>query len=138
MQLHEIKPIHQLKDKKRIGRGGKRGTYSGKGMKGQKARAGAKIRPAWRDLLKQIPKKRGFKFKSIKTKPTIVSFAALEKQFKEGEKINPQKLLDKGLIQKIKGRIPTVKILGGGKAIKKFVIENCLFSQSVAKQLKDK
>ncbi len=59
MQLHTLQPTHKAKDKKRIGRGGKRGTYSGKGVKGQGARAGAKIRPGTRDLIQQIPKLRG-------------------------------------------------------------------------------
>lgn len=40
MQLHELKPKHKAKKKKRVGRGGKRGTFSGRGVKGQKARAG--------------------------------------------------------------------------------------------------
>ena len=62
MQLHEIKPKHKLKKSKRVGRGGKRGTYCGKGIKGQKSRAGAKIRPELRDLVKKIPKVRGYKF----------------------------------------------------------------------------
>jgi large subunit ribosomal protein L15 len=35
MQIHELKPTHKTKSKKRIGRGGHKGTYSGKGMKGQ-------------------------------------------------------------------------------------------------------
>jgi len=59
MQLHQIQPIHKLKKKKRVGRGGKRGTYCGRGIKGQKARAGAKIRPEIRDLIKRIPKLKG-------------------------------------------------------------------------------
>jgi len=59
MQLHELQPITKNKSKKRIGRGGKRGTYSGRGMKGQKARAGRKIRPAIRDLMQRTPKLRG-------------------------------------------------------------------------------
>lgn len=59
MQLHTLQPKHPLKSKKRIGRGGKRGTYSGKGVKGQSARAGRKIRPGTRDLIQQIPKLRG-------------------------------------------------------------------------------
>jgi len=61
MQLHELKPTIQNKSKKRIGRGGKRGTYSGRGMKGQKSRAGRKIRPAIRDLMQRTPKLRGAK-----------------------------------------------------------------------------
>jgi len=40
MQLHQLKPNHKKKSRKRVGRGGKKGTYSGKGMKGQKSRAG--------------------------------------------------------------------------------------------------
>jgi len=36
MQLHQLKPNHKKKSRKRVGRGGKKGTYSGKGMKGQK------------------------------------------------------------------------------------------------------
>lgn len=59
MQLHQLQPLYKLKDKKRIGRGGKRGTYSGRGQKGQKARAGHKIRPALRDLIQRLPKLRG-------------------------------------------------------------------------------
>lgn len=59
MQLHTLARIHPLKSKKRIGRGGKRGTYSGKGVKGQSSRAGRKIRPGTRDLIQQIPKLRG-------------------------------------------------------------------------------
>lgn len=61
MQLHEVRPITKNKSKKRIGRGGKRGTYSGRGMKGQKSRAGRKIRPAVRDLMQRTPKLRGAK-----------------------------------------------------------------------------
>lgn len=64
MQLHQIEV--KKKEKKRIGRGGKRGTYCGRGIKGQKSRAGAKIRPAIRDLIKKIPKIRGYRFKSKK------------------------------------------------------------------------
>ncbi|MDP3953367.1 MAG: hypothetical protein Q8P99_00890 [bacterium] len=59
MQLHELQPKHKNKTKKRIGRGGKRGTFSGKGVKGQKSRAGRKLRPGTRDLMQQTPKLRG-------------------------------------------------------------------------------
>ena len=59
MQLHTLQATHKSKSKKRVGRGGKRGTYSGKGVKGQSSRAGHKIRPGTRDLIQQIPKLRG-------------------------------------------------------------------------------
>ncbi|MBI3335133.1 MAG: hypothetical protein HY001_01370 [Candidatus Portnoybacteria bacterium] len=59
MQLHQISPLHKPKRAKRIGRGGKRGTYSGRGVKGQKARAGGRIRPQLRDFMMKVPKLRG-------------------------------------------------------------------------------
>ena len=59
MQLHQIQPLNKRKSKRRVGRGGKRGTYCGRGMKGQRARTGAKVRPEIRDLIKKIPKIRG-------------------------------------------------------------------------------
>ncbi len=134
MQLHELKPTHKIKKKKRVGRGGKRGTYSGRGIKGQKARAGAKIRPALRDFIKKIPKKRGYRFEGRKKeKPQIINLKDLEKYFKEGEVVNPEALLKKGLVSKIKGgKMPIVKILGQGTVTKRLKIENCLVSKSVA------
>ncbi len=68
MQLHELRPKHKLKKKKRIGRGGKTGTYSGRGVKGQKSRAGAKFEPIIRGLIKRYPKLRGYRFKGKKAK----------------------------------------------------------------------
>ena len=68
MQLHELRPTEERKAKKRVGRGGKRGTYSGRGMKGQKARAGRRIRPAMRDLMQRTPKLRGVKNQSANYK----------------------------------------------------------------------
>lgn len=131
MQIHQIKPIHKYKNKKRVGRGGKRGTYSGRGIKGQKSRAGHKIRPEIRDFIKKIPKKRGYRFKPIKPKPAVINLRDLEKHYKEGEIVSPKTLLEKGLIAKIKGRVPEVKILGTGKLSKKLEIKNCKLSKSV-------
>ena len=59
MQLHQLKPDHSRVTEKRIGRGGKRGTYSGRGTKGQHARSGHRIRPAERDFIQRLPKLRG-------------------------------------------------------------------------------
>lgn len=131
MQLHQLKPKHKSKIKKRIGRGGKRGTYCGRGVKGQKSRAGRGPRPAMRDIIKKIPKKRGYRFKSIKIKPQIVNLKDLEKHFKSGGKVTPETLLEKGLIDKVKGELPEVKILGKGKLTKKLEIKNCQMSKSV-------
>ena len=68
--LHKLEANPNKTSKKRIGRGGKRGTYSGKGVKGQKSRAGKKIRPAVRDLMNQTPKLRGVKNKGSKKRKT--------------------------------------------------------------------
>ena len=69
MQLHDLKPTNKLKSKKRVGRGGKKGTYSGKGVKGQKSRAGRKLEPPIRGLIKRYHKLRGYKFnRSAKNK----------------------------------------------------------------------
>lgn len=128
MQLHQIHPQSKQKNRKRVGRGGKRGTYSGRGVKGQKSRAGANLRPGWRDLIKQLPKKRGFKFKSIYAKPIAINLDIIDKKFKDGEIISPKFLLSKGLIFKYKNRMPEIKILGMGETKKKFTIKNCLTS----------
>ena len=130
MQLHQVKPIHKPKKKKRIGRGGKRGTYSGRGIKGQKSRAGRKIRPEIRDFIKKIPKKRGYKFKA-RPKPQIVNLQDLEKHFQDGEIVSPETLFKKGLIGKVKKE--GVKILGKGKLTKKLEFKNCKISKSVKK-----
>lgn len=132
MQLHQIKPSSKPKKKKRVGRGGKHGTYSGRGIKGQKSRAGRKMRPEIRDFIKKIPKKRGYRFKA-RPKPQIVNLSDLEKHFETGETVSPETLLKKKLIDKVKGRIPKVKILGKGKLTKKLEFKNCKTSKSVKK-----
>ena len=80
MQLHQIKPKNINRSKKRIGRGGKRGTFSGKGAKGQLSRAGRKLRPELREIVKKIPKKRGYDFKSFRIKPQIVNLKDLDEK----------------------------------------------------------
>ncbi|TAJ14301.1 50S ribosomal protein L15, partial [Patescibacteria group bacterium] len=55
MELNQLKRPKGLKASRRVGRGGTRGKTSGRGTKGQKARAGAKFRPEWRDIIKKIP-----------------------------------------------------------------------------------
>lgn len=81
MQLHQISPAHKAnnQDKKRIGRGGKRGTYSGHGMKGQKARAGHRIRPAERDLIQHLPKLRGSGNKGVARRKKVAKIASKRK-----------------------------------------------------------
>lgn len=131
MQLHELQPIYKKKNKKRVGRGGKRGTYSGHGIKGQKARAGRKIRPAERDIILRLPKLRGFKNKPIKPKPVVVNLDDLEKKVK-GNIINKQTLLKAGLIRKSDKRI---KILAKGEIKRPITIEGLEVSLSAKKKI---
>ncbi len=131
MQIHQIKPKHKLKKKKRVGRGGKRGTYSGKGIKGQKSRAGRKMVPVIRELIKKYPKLRGYRAQNRAENIVVVNLKDLDKNFKDSEVVNPRALLEKKLIRRIKGRTPKVKILGKGELSKKLIIEDCEMSEKV-------
>jgi large subunit ribosomal protein L15 len=135
MQLNQLRTIHKSKNRKRVGRGGKRGTYSGRGMKGQKARAGRKIRPEIRDLIKKLPKLRGCRFKVFKTKPAVLNLADLEKHFENGTEITPGILAKLGLVEKKGGKLPAVKILGSGEIKKKLIVEGCRISKAAKEKL---
>jgi|SRR3989344_4479457 len=129
MQIHNIKPKTRRKRVKSIGRGGKRGTYSGRGIKGQKAHAGRKIRPELRDIIKKLPKKRGYRFHSIKNKPVVVSIATLDKIFNSEESVSPQTLAEKRIIRKKHNKKFNVKIVGSSMLRKKLKISHCLISR---------
>lgn len=129
MQLHQLKPKHKLKKKKRIGRGGKRGTYSGKGIKGQKSRAGRKFAPVIRELIKRYPKLRGYRFKRQEGNLAVVNVGVLEERFGNSEIVTPNLLLERKIIRRIKGKVPKVKILGKGEITKKLIIKNCEVSK---------
>jgi len=135
MQIHELKPKHKNRGKKRVGRGGKKGTYSGKGLKGQASRAGRKMVPIIRELIKRYPKLKGYRSFRIDNDFAVVNLDVLEKISKDGETINPENLIKKGVISKIKGRAPKVKILGTGKLAKKLVVENCKVSETARKAI---
>ncbi len=66
MQIHNLKRTHKNKKDRQVGRGGKHAKTSGRGGKGQTARAGNKRRPELRDIIKKLPKNRGYQFKSKK------------------------------------------------------------------------
>lgn len=131
MQIHQVKRLHKNKSGKIVGRGGKRGTTSGKGTKGQKARSGRKLRPELRDLIKKIPKLRGRGRNSnlsIQDKFQTINLGLISTVFNDGEVVSPASLLKKGLVKKVSGKTPKVKILGEGELSKKVKIERCLVS----------
>ena len=135
MQVHQIQPKHLNKTRKRVGRGGKRGTYSGKGMKGQKSRAGANFQPIIRELIKRYPKLKGYRYNPKSKHEEVINLSVLESNFNQGEKVSPQVLLKKKIISKIKNRIPEVKILGKGELTKKLIIEGCNLSKMVKEKV---
>lgn len=135
MQLHQLKPKIKKQDKKRIARGGKRGTTSGRGTKGQKSRSGHAIRPALREFLKKIPKMRGVKNMAAASKSQPVNIEKLETHFNSGDSVNPQILLEKGLVKPTKGKLPAVKLLGDGNITKKLLVENCQISKTAKEKI---
>lgn len=135
MQLNEIKRLHPNKSKIRIGRGGKRGKTSGRGHKGQKAHGGHGIRPEHRDVIKKLPKKRGYRFKSFQQKATPVNVGILEEMFESGATVTPRELVERKVIAKAKGRGTLVKILGYGTLSKKLSIKGCRVSKSALAQI---
>jgi len=135
MKLNELKRNTPRK-KTVIGRGGTRGKTSGRGHKGQKSRAGHCIRPEMRDIIKRIPKRRGYgknrarTVNSSRVKPVVINLAVLEKTFKTEDGITPAFLVQQGVVKKQKGRTPIVKILGIGRLTKKLNISRCEISES--------
>ena len=108
-----------------VGRGGKRGKTSGRGTKGQKARAGRKIRPEMRDVIMRMPKRRGYRFKSRQTEVVPVNLEILEKIFSAGDTVDPSILIAKGIFSARGGVTPRVKILSDGDLTKKLKIVGC-------------
>ncbi len=131
MQLHTLAPHHKTKPKKRIGRGGKRGTYSGRGMKGQKARSGHRIRPAIRDFLGRLPKLRGQTFKAQNQKPIAINLDFLARNMKTNV-ISRKTLLAAGF-----GRDPqnTFKILGNGAIDRAITVKGLSVSRSAREKI---
>ena len=129
MQLHTLKRKTPNKKAKLVGRGGTRGKTSGRGTKGQNARAGHKKRPEIRDMIKKLPKLRGYRFNSTVTKPLPVNVGALN-VFEAGAVVSPATLLVAGLVRRVGGKNPMVKILGTGELTRAVTVESCVVSAS--------
>lgn len=120
LSLHTIKPARgSARRKKRIGRGNAsgHGSYSTRGLKGQRARSGGRNklkRLGFKQILAVTPKSRGFK--SAKPKNQIVNLKDLNDSFSNGAEINAVSLFKAGLAKSVRGEI---KILGQGELILK-------------------
>ena len=128
MKIHNLKRVTKNRPTAIVGRGGKRGKTSGRGGKGQTARAGHKVRPEWRDIIKKMPKLRGYAFKSIQSKFTAVNLVQLENTFSNGDSVTPAILVKKGVLETRLGKNPKVKILALGDISKKLNISGCKVS----------
>lgn len=129
MQIHTLKREHPNKKARQVGRGGTRGKTSGRGGKGQTARAGNKRRPELRDMIKKIPKLRGYRDHSFENKCLPVNVDALN-IFEGGTTISKALLFEKNLVKRVGGIIPGIKILGKGELTKKLIITECLVSET--------
>lgn len=122
------------KKKKRVGRGNAsgHGTYSTRGLKGQKSRSGVsglKKLGMKKNLLK-IPKLRGFKSKNPKNQ--IVSVKMLNANFKNQDTVSPETLLEKKLIL---SKTAPIKVLGKEKLTVKVKFAGVKMSDGVKAQL---
>lgn len=138
MQFHQLKRNNPNMKRITVARGGKRGKTSGRGGKGQSARAGNKRRPEWRDIIKKLPKLRGRgvnQNKPVSDALIIVNIAALEKVFSANDAVTPTILIDKGLVTKSSGVMPMVKILGDGEITKALKISGCAISGSAKEKI---
>lgn len=119
-----------------VGRGNAsgKGSFSGRGIKGQRSRTGGSnklLRLGMRHIILQSPKLRGFK--SLQAKPVAINLGDLEKNFTAGDRIGPKELRAKGLLDNL--NFP-VKILGEGSLTKAFTFAGCMFSSSALEKIK--
>ncbi len=144
MQLHDLKLEHHPRKARRVGRGGKRGTFSGKGSKGQQAR-GARLGPDFRGgnrpLWKVFPKLRGANkktekkhrfFRMASADVTVINLGKISQLFSAGEAVNLETLLSKGVIAKA---VRKVKILGQGELDKSLNFSGLEFSKSAREKI---
>lgn len=134
LSLHTLKPSpHSKKDRKYIGRGlGSKGTYSGRGVKGQGARSGIsglKLK-GMRNIILATPKLRGFRAKNPKAQ--VLNIGDLSKMFVEGGKITPKQLLAKKMIHDV---ATPIKVLGKGTVAVKIILQGCLVSASAKEKI---
>jgi large subunit ribosomal protein L15 len=145
LNLSSLKPAQARKDRKRVGRGlgSGKGRYAGRGIKGQKARAGSHKMPAGFEggqtpIDMRLGKLRGntsadaMPIGPFRTYSQPVNVAMLEDRFEAGAEVTPEALKSAGLIQKV---AVDVKILGEGELTKKLTVSAHSFSKSAIEKI---
>jgi large subunit ribosomal protein L15 len=145
LNLSSLKPAQKRKTRKRVGRGmgSGKGRYSGRGIKGQKARSGSHtMRPGFEGgqmpIYMRLGKKRGPYSKDAmpvgphRTHTVAVNVRDLERVFDDGAEISPETLVGKGLLKNTR---TDVKILGEGELKKKLRVTAHMFSQTAREKI---
>tara|TARA_Y100000817_G_scaffold310797_1_gene301977 strand:- start:85 stop:555 length:471 start_codon:yes stop_codon:yes gene_type:complete len=136
-KLNSFKLPEKRKSRTRVGRGnGSKGTYSGRGLKGQKSRSGGGV-PLFFEggqlpLVKRLPFLRGFKNR-FKKDFSIVNLVDIENKFNEGDEVNAESLFGLNLIKK---KSSNVKILGNGNLKKSLKIKVHAVTKSAEEKIK--
>jgi large subunit ribosomal protein L15 len=145
LNLHSLKPAQQRKARKRVGRGlgSGKGRYSGRGIKGQKARSGSHKLPAGFEggqmpIDMRLPKLRGntsadaMPIGPFRTSTVPVNLRDLEARFDNGADVTLDALVEQGLIKNTR---TDVKILGQGELRKKLTVTAHAFSASAREKI---
>ena len=145
LNLHSLKPAQPRKDRKRVGRGlgSGKGRYSGRGIKGQKSRAGSHMMRAGFEggqmpLHMRVGKQKGATSKDampivpFMTRTAPVNVRDLEGRFDAGAEVTPESLVAAGLLKNTK---IDVKILGNGELTKKLSVSAHGFSKSAREKI---
>ena len=130
MQQNDLFPAPgSRKNRKRVGRGNGsgHGTFSGRGIKGQKSRSGVQIQRGFEGgqlpIIKRLPRKRGFtNLNRVAYSPVNVGSLCL---FAAGSEVTPEKLFEAGLIE---SPAKPVKVLAGGEINNAITIKASKFS----------
>jgi large subunit ribosomal protein L15 len=146
LNLSNLKPAQPRKNRKRVGRGlgSGKGRYSGRGLKGQKARSGShKMRAGFEGgqmpLYMRLGKLRGSTSKDAmpigphRTYTVPVNLRDLERVFADGDTVNIEALVERGLVKNTKH---DVKVLGSGELTKKLSVTAHSFSETAREKIK--
>ena len=144
LNLSNLKPASPRKARKRVGRGlgSGKGRYSGRGIKGQKSRAGShKMRAGFEGgqmpIYMRLGKQRGPYSKDAmpigphRTSTVAVNVRELDR-FDDGAEVTPDSLAEAGLIRNTR---TDVKILGHGDLKKKLTVTAHFFSASAREKI---
>ncbi len=145
LSLSNLSPAQPRQERKRIGRGlgSGKGRYSGRGLKGQKSRAGShKMRAGFEGgqmpMYMRLPKQRGSTSKDampvgpFRTFTQGVNVRDLETRFEAGADVTPEALKELGLIRNLR---TDVKILGHGDLSKKLTVTAHRFSANAREKI---